>query len=158
MGKPFTPERLANIRRIRKARRLYRKQPLFAFEILLTEYPNYTQDKFWDDLRCRSIRKNRKGKSPLIRYGRYRRMQQLIELYKNTQIIDYALKAQRLRRLMTVPYRVMVKIGGKAIEYNFCPLMQIEEIENIMTQLLKCLTVQDADKLIKQFKEETHIK
>ncbi|WP_289035014.1 hypothetical protein, partial [uncultured Flavobacterium sp.] len=69
MGKPFTPQRLANIRRMRKARRLYKKQPLFAYDILCKEYPDYTYDKFWDDLRYRRKPKRRKGKSALVRYG-----------------------------------------------------------------------------------------
>lgn len=157
MGKPFTPERLANIRRIRKARRLYKKQPLFAYDILCKEYPDYTYDKFLDDLRYRRKPKRRKGKSPLVRYGRYRRMEQLNELYRSTADIEYGLQAQRLRKYMTKPYRVLVRVSGKVLEYGFSPLIRIEEIEHLTTKLPTCKTEKEADELVEHFRKTAHI-
>lgn len=153
MGKPFSPERLASIRRMRKARRLFKKQPLFAYEILCSEYMDYTYEKFWDDLRYRTRPKRRKSKSPLVRFGRYRRMEKLNELFRVTANIDYGLQAQRLRRHMTKPYRVLVRIDGQILEYSFSPLIKIEEIERFTVELPKCRTAAQADEFVEQFRK-----
>jgi hypothetical protein len=157
MGKPFTPERLASVRRMRKARRLYKKEPLFAYEMLCMEYPEYTYDNFWDDLRYRKKPKRRKGKCPLVRYGRYRRMEKLHNLYRETGNVAYALQAQRLQRRMTKPYRVLVRIGSEVWEYSFSPLVRMEEIESLTVLLPKCRTVKEAEEMVEQFRKTSHI-
>ncbi len=157
MGKPFTPQRLAAIRRMRKARRLYKKQPLFAYDMLRTEYPGYTYDQFRDDLRYRRKPKRRKGKTPLARYGRYWRMQQLTAQYSSTGNIVYGLQAQRLRKYMTKPYRVKVRIGREVLEYRFSPLIRIEAIEQLTAALPQCSTPAEADTLVEQFSRTAHI-
>ncbi|MNJ95329.1 hypothetical protein D3C87_130390 [compost metagenome] len=85
MSKPFSPERLANIRRIRKARRLFKRSPLFAYCEMEKEFPGYTYTHFLDDLKIKK-KKNAKTKigSKLKRYGRFSEMTRLLELYKNT--------------------------------------------------------------------------
>ena len=157
MGKPFSPERLANIRRMRKARRLYKKQPVFAFAIMVAEYPEYTIEKFWDDLRYRRPPKKKKGKSSLVRYGRYRRMEQLNGQYLATGNLEYGLQAVRLRRNMTKPYRVLVRVSGQEIEYSFSPLIPIERIENLVRELSNCKDLAEADKLIEISDRHSHI-
>ncbi|MBZ4190817.1 MULTISPECIES: hypothetical protein [Bacteroidota] len=157
MGKPYTPERLASIRRMRKARRLYKKEPLFAYDILSKEHPSYTPDDFWEDLRYRTKPKRRKAKSPLIRYGRFRRMEQLNEMYRATENTDYALKAQQLRRNMTKPYRMLLKVEGKVWEYSFSALIRIEEIERLSKELSGCKTLNDVEAHIEQFRKTAHI-
>lgn len=155
MGKPFTPERLANIRRMRKARRLFKKQPLFAFDILCREYSDYTHERFVDDLTYRTKRKRKKKKSSLVRYGRYRRMEQLKTLYEQTGIVEYALQAQKLRRLMTRPYRVMVRVEKMRLEYSFSELIPIAQIEQLCKELAVCGTVKNADKLVEHFRSQS---
>ncbi len=59
MGKPFTAERLESIRRMRKARRLFRKEPLFAYMLLSLEYVDYSYAQFLDDLRYRTKAKRK---------------------------------------------------------------------------------------------------
>lgn len=157
MGKKFTPERLANIRRMRKARRTFKIQPLFAFETMRLDYPDYTQEQFWDDLRYRKKPRKKKGKSSLMRFGRYRRMEKLDELYRTTENIEYALQSQTLRRRMTKPYRVLVRIGGQSIEYSFSPLIQIENIERLVVELPACRTEQEADERVEQFGKDNFI-
>lgn len=157
MGKPFTPERLASVRRMRKARRLYKKQPLFAYEILCVEYPEYTYDSFWDDLRYRKKHKRRKGKSQLARYDRYRRMEKLNFRYGETGSVEYALQAQRLQKHMTKSYRVLAKIDNEIWEYSFSPLVRIEEIERLTVLLPKCRTVKEAEEMVEQFRKTSHI-
>lgn len=157
MGKPFTPERLENIRRMRKARRLFKKQPLFAYATMLENYPNYTQHEFLDDLRLRKPRKKKKFKSPLLRYGRYYRMEEMKSKYMATGNIDFALQAQRLRRHLTKPYRVKVRIAHSTIEYGFSPLIQISDIELLVAKLAGCKDEKHADELVADFRKTAHI-
>lgn len=150
MGKPFTPERLENIRRMRRARRLFRKQPLFAYDAMRKEYPAYTYDQFWDDLRYRRKPKRRKGRNPLVRYGRWGRMESLKARYGNTGNVEYALQALRLRRHMAKPYRVLAKVGGEILEYGLSPFIPISEIEKLVAELPKCKSESEADVLVER--------
>lgn len=158
MGKKFKPERLASIRRMRRARRLYKQQPVFAFEILSTEYADYTPEQFIDDLRYRSKPKPKKKKDALLRYGRYTKMMQCLELFRSTGITEYAIQAQRLRRNMTKPYRVLIKINGKHIEYGLDPLINIEDVERLVAKLRECKTETQADDMINQFRENSRMR
>lgn len=98
---------------MRRARRLFRKAPLFAFAMMREEYPQYTHENFCDDLRYRTKRRRKRGKSQLLRYGRYRRMELLKEQFRQTGNSDFALQAQKLHRNMTKPYRVLARVWGK---------------------------------------------
>ncbi|WP_312351995.1 hypothetical protein [Sphingobacterium multivorum] len=157
MGKKFTPERLASFRRMRKARRLFKKQPLFAYSLMLEAYPDYTYLQFLDDLRYRRPPKKRKGKSGIGRYGRYRRMEELLLKYRQEGNIAHALQAQKLRERMAKPYRVRVTIGLCRLEYGFSPLVPIETIEKLVSRLAPCRTEQEADRLVQEFRETAHI-
>ncbi len=152
MGKPYSAQRLANIRRMRKARRLYRLEPVFAYERLSREYAGYSQEDFLDDLRIRSKRKGRKkSKSPLMRYGRFRRMQKLIDLFMQTDDIAYALQAQRLRDNMTAPYRLQLIISGAHLAYSFSALIRIEDIESLVKRLSACKSQAQAERIVREF-------
>lgn len=157
MGKPFSPERLANIRRMRQARRLYKKQPVFAFELLKKEYPGYTHEQFWDDLRYRKRPKKKKGKSPLCRYGRYRRMLELGAQYSLTGNIDFAIQAMKLRRNMTKPYRVMVRLEGEILEFELSATIPIEPIEKLVADLSGCQNPEQARQMVQDFSQNSHI-
>ena len=50
MCKQFSPDRLEAIRRMRKARRLNKTQPLFAFNLLCSIYQDYTYEMFFGRL------------------------------------------------------------------------------------------------------------
>lgn len=158
MGKAFTPERLVSIRRMRKARRLYKQMPLFAFEILREEYPNYTREQFLDDLRYRTKAKRKKKKTTLTRYGRYARMVDLLHLYQQTGNNEYAIQAQRLRKRMTKPYRVRVKIGGQSWEYGVEATVPIHEVEQLTADLSTCTTIEQADEMMRRFWEMAQYK
>lgn len=157
MGKPFTPERLENIRRMRKARRLFKQQPLFAFLIMLEHYPLYTYEKFVDDLRIRSKRKKRKGKSNLQRYGRYWRMMELIGLYNKTGNINFAIQSAKLRERLTKPYRVQLKLNDVRLEYRFAATTPIHRIEELVNKLNECTQEEHANKIVALFRETLHI-
>lgn len=149
----FSPERLLHIRRLRRARRLYKKQPLFAMQIMQIDYKGYDMETLCDDLRRRSPPKKRRGKSYLTRFGRYNRMQQLLTQYHLTGNIDFAIRAQKLRNLMTKPYRVMLIIGNTVLECTFCPLIAINQMEDLMAQLNTCQTMERAEDIIEKFRK-----
>lgn len=157
MGKPFTAERLEAIRRMRKARRLFRNEPLFAYMLLSLEYVDYSYAQFLDDLRYRTKAKRKETKSTLTRFGRYRRMLELLDRYEKTGVLDYAIQAQRLRKRMTKPYRVLIKINGQCIEYGFEPTIAIAEIERLTANLNGCATERDADQMIAEFRKYSRI-
>ncbi len=159
MGKPFIPERLLRIRRMRKARRPYRLEPVFAYAQLAREYADYAREDFLDDLRIRGKRKkDKRAKSPLARYGRFRRMQQLIDLFSQTGDIAYGLWAQRLRDKMTEPYRVQVVVAGKRLEYSFSPLIRLSEIESLVNRLSSCHSLEEANEVVEVFNRTSETK
>lgn len=159
MGKPLTPEKLFALRRLRKARRLFKQQPVFAFAILCKEYKGYTHEQFMEDLRLRTKPKPKKKKTtPLSRYGRFDQMNQFLELYQNTGLIDYARQAQRLRSAMTKPYRVLVKIQSIYIEYRLCPLIPYKEVVKLIESLKTCKTEDDVEKMIDKFKANNRLR
>lgn len=157
MGKPFTVERLENIRRMRKARRLFKQQPLFAYLIMLENYTAYTYEQFADDLRLRSKRKKRKGRSNLQRYGRYRRMMELIGLYNKTGNTDFAIQSFKLRARLTKPYRVQLKLKGVRLEYSFAATTPIHRIEELVNKLNECTQEEHTNKIVALFRETIHL-
>jgi hypothetical protein len=159
MGKPLSLEKLVALRRLRKARRLFKQQPVFAFAILCEEFKDYTHDQFLDDLRLRNKPKaKKKKKSPLTRYGRYFKMNQLLERYRSTGLLDYARQAVRLRSNMTKPYRVWVKINCKCFEFGLDPLMPYNEVEKLNANLRNCTNEKEVQEMIEQFRADNRIR
>lgn len=157
MGKPFTPERLERIRRMRKARRLYKKQPLFAFQMMLTDYPDYTHELYMDDLRYRKKPKKRNGRFNPHRFGRYSKIMELLRQYERTGNSDFALRAIQMRAYMTRPYRVLVRVGGEEIEYSFSPRIPVRSIENLLSQFSGCKTEAEVGSIVSEFRRTAHI-
>lgn len=153
LTKPFSPERLFHIRRLRKARRLFRQAPLFAFMLMQREYSNYTYIDFMDDLRLRSKKKKRYSKSPLVRYGRYGRMEKMLIKYRETKEVNLALLVLKLRKHMTRPYRVLVRTKEVDLEYTLSPFIPIEAIEQLVGALNKCRTEKEADEMVQLCRE-----
>lgn len=151
--KPFTAERLLRIRRLRKARRLYKQSPIFAYDLMRVEYPTYTHDEFWDDLRRCTKKKKRKGKTPLIRYGRYWRIQELLGRYGLTNDETLIIQANRLQERITKPYRIMVKLKGDCMEFTVSPLVPIREIELLTQRFGQCETAEQIDHIFNDFKK-----
>ncbi len=152
--KPFSPERLAHIRRLRKARRLFKTQPLFAFLLMKADYPGYTHTEFLDDLRRRSKKKHKAKKSPLCRYGRYLRIDKLMTRYRETGEDVLILQAMRLRANITRPYRVLVRLAGQYTEYFFSPLISIERIEKLNENFCACKTWEEVERVREEFESK----
>ncbi|MNI08923.1 hypothetical protein D3C81_1403610 [compost metagenome] len=157
MGTPFSPTRLFNIRRIRKARRLFKQQPLFAYVLMCANYKEYSYLNFLDDLRYRKAPKKRKGKTALNRYGRYNRIQQLMERYRETGNLDHAIAAKRLRDLLTKPYRVWYRCEGVTVEVCFSPLVPLIQIENLVLRLKAVHSEHEAQALVSEFGSTVNI-
>lgn len=150
-GQPFSPERLRNIRRLRKARRLFKQTPLFAFHLMELEYPGYTQDEFLEDLRRRTKRKSKPKKTPQRRYGRYYRVQALKERYASTGDEEAIRMAMRLQSVMTKPYRFLVRLKNQAKEFNLSPLIPISRVEQLNQSFTACKTMVEVEQLIDAF-------
>jgi len=136
----FSPKRLFLIRRLRKARRLWKKQPLFAYHMMQEQYPGYTFAEFQEDLRLRSRKRKRKGKSGLCRYGRYQKIQQLLDEFHMTRDFDRIREADRLRRNITKPYRVMIRLEGETREFEFQAVVPVERIKALVQNARACKT------------------
>lgn len=153
MGRKLSFDQLCRLRRLRKARRLWKKQPLFAYLYMSMEYPGYSYQEFLDDLRRRSKPIKRKVKNDMFRYGRYARIRSLINRYERTGNPDDALAAMRLVRVLRKPYRVLIRIGNEYIEYRFEAFIPIDDIEGLCTSLQKCLTETQADEIVNAFRK-----
>jgi hypothetical protein len=153
MGNPFTPQRLENIRRLRKARRLFKQTPLFAFHLMKQDYPDYTNEQFVDDLRRRSKTKQKKSKTTLCRYGRYNRFLSLTRQFQDSGDQRLAEQAMQLRRNMTKPYRVLVRCGRESREFSLSPLIPFRDVEELNRQLCTCQTMLEAVELVENFRK-----
>lgn len=96
----------------RQARRLFRKYPLFALEFLSDKFEGYDSQKLASDLSGMKPKKKRRSKDVLKRFGRYPVMQKHLKLYKNTGDLDHLFAAQRLRNVITKPYRIRYHLNG----------------------------------------------
>lgn len=157
MGKPFSKERLLKIQRLRKARRLWAKEPLFAFFIMQELYKDYTYAEFMDDLRLRKPRKKKQGKSQRIKYGRYNRMNQLYTEYELTGNLNYAIEAEKLFRRLRKPYLLRVRINGIRIEYTFNACIPLKAIENLNQEIQNCASEAEVDAKVKVFRQNQSI-
>src|SRR5690606_21915994 len=157
MGNPFPPDRLAAIRRLGRPSRFYNHRPLLAYLVRSGIYPGSSSEEFMDDLRYRRPPRRRRGRNNLVRYGRYARMVQLADRYQKTGNAEEALQAMRLRRNMTKPYRVMVKVEKVRLEYIFSPLVPIRHIEELVGRLAACGSENEADGIVRDFRKTVHI-
>lgn len=112
-GKTFHPRTIGEHPQDAQGKTVVPKGSPFAFAMMREEYPQYTHENFCDDLRYRTKRRRKRGKSQLLRYGRYRRMELLKEQFRQTGNSDFALQAQKLYTNMTKPYRVLARVSGK---------------------------------------------
>lgn len=157
MVTPLTPEKLQNLRRLRKARRLYKQTPLFAYQLMQQEYPNYSYAKFMDDLRRRTKKKIRKKKSPLVIFGRYWRIDKLMVQFRSTKDFTLLEMAIKLRKNITKPYRMLVKLKGECMEFTFSPFTPIERIEQLNERFKQCTTQEEIEKVFNDFKCSAHL-
>lgn len=149
MSSKFSPERLYRIRRLRRARRLWKQQPIFAYPQMREEYPTYSYEEFCDDLRRRSKeRRRRKGRSPLVRYGRYGAFLRLMADYQSNGSWESVRRAMALRKRMTMPYRLRVQIGGQGYEYTLSPYIPQSQIEELALNVRACKSFNEVERMV----------
>ena len=151
--KPFSPETLMRVRRLRKARRLFKQAPLFAYQFMLADNIGYEYDDFLDDLRRRTPRKPKTKKSNLAKYGRFHRMEKLIFEYNFTKDVNLLIQAQRLRDHMTHPYKVKFAVKAENIICTFPAILAIERIEKLISNSKDCKTMEEVEKLVTDFRK-----
>jgi hypothetical protein len=154
---PFKPETLQKIRRMRKARRLWRIQPMFAFYEMTKTYPDYTYEQFVEDLRRRTPKKKKKFKSSLHRYGRYQQITALLLRYRQTNDPLYALQAIRLRRIINRPYRMRARIEGITKEYTYSALIPFNAMEEFAQKIKQCQSWAAFEILDQSFRERSNL-
>lgn len=144
----ISPEALFRLRRLRQARRLFKRAPLFAYHWMQQEYRDYSHQEFLTDLRPSNTKKW-SAKSTLIRYGRYFRMRELLREYFRSRDINVLHKAQLLRQRMTKPYQIRCRIDGVWLDYQLPATVAIATIEDLMVKLNSCHSEHQADEMVK---------
>ncbi|MGE7775180.1 hypothetical protein ACQKLP_10680 [Chitinophaga sp. NPDC101104] len=148
----LSPESLFKLRRLRKARFLWKKGPLMALATMQAQYPGYTQQMLIADLKPRSRKKViPKTRSPLYKYGRYARMQQLIQLYHQTGDIQNLLEAQKLRKRLTAPYRVEVRTGNHVKEFYLPATTSYTTVVSLVAKINGSSSFETGCQIVEQF-------
>lgn len=80
----WTPERKETNRRRLHARRVYKKNPLFALDIIRIRYPDYTESMLLDDLRRRTKKRSFRSKKKEPRDFRRVQLEKMIMELKFT--------------------------------------------------------------------------
>lgn len=116
-------------KRIRRRKNLAKrntiKYPLFAVQFTQEEFPDYSRALYEKDIKGKKKPRYKKGKSTLVRYGRYHEMKRLLLEYKNKLMFDNVndlellLRIQRLRNSITKRYRILYQLKRECIEWSF---------------------------------------
>ncbi len=75
-------------------------------------------------------------------------MENLIQLYGQTGDLAALLKAEKLRKVMTKPYRVLVSIKGECIEFYLSAIIPYKVVQDLTLSIRKTHTMQMAQQLI----------
>lgn len=155
-GYKYSEEARASRRRKLRAKRLWKKLPMFAFQTLLQDNPDYTINQFSQDIIFRKKIKERKSKSNLERYGRYWKYRELLNLYLSTRNEEYYFAAKRLRDNMTKPYRVSIKYAGESgKEFSFDATIKYEAIQEIVRLSKTCKSIQEFEDKLKEHTDKS---
>jgi hypothetical protein len=149
----FTPERLIATRRVRAARRLFKRFPLFAHEMMQEKYPDYSYQDFLNDLPKKKIKRKsyRRVKNPLRAYGRFFQIESMLSEYQATLDPLFVLKAQKLRDRITKPYEIVVRKAGVIIEYSIPAFVSYKAIEQLVSSFREARSIDEVQQLFKNF-------
>jgi hypothetical protein len=111
------------IRRKRKAKRLTKKEPLFAFQTMQQDLPDYNYTQYEQDLKTRKKKKKKPSKSNkyYIKYGRYTPYCDAISNYYATRDVTFLIQAQALKSKISQPYTIYFKLGKACVKQTFPP-------------------------------------
>lgn len=148
----YTPEKLVTLRRLRAARRMHRRFPLMAFLFMKEKYPEYSYNDFIEDITPKRKRYYKSyryiKKCPLRKYGRFTAMDNLIQQYRQTGDPAALLKAEKIRKVMTKPYRILVSIKGQATEFYLSEYIPYHIVQDLTIAIKKTNTMEMAEQLI----------
>lgn len=153
----FSQERLMHIRRLRRARMLYKKVPLFAYQQLSTEYPGYTVEEFWEDLKPRRRPTPKTKKDTGMRYGRYAEIGRLLSDYQRTGNIKDLITANSLQARLRKPYRLQVIRQHEVFECSISPLVPIQRVRQLREMLAASSSIDEARKVYESFRKSVHL-
>jgi len=121
------------MRRRRVAKRMAKRFPMFAVELMQDEFPGYTYELFEADV----TRKSRKGKSmrhpksPLQRQGRYPLLQKAMREYRLTKEEKCLEEAQYWRNRLFLPFEVVFSLGKGRKCLQFPSTTSLSVIESL---------------------------
>jgi hypothetical protein len=145
-------------RRRRVAKRMLKRFPLFAVEIMQAEFPDYTYEEFIGDV----TRKTRKGKSmrrpksPLIRQGRYPLYQNAMSNYGLTGEQKYLEEAQHWRNRLYLPFQFLFALKGERRLYEYPSTLRLQVVDEIKA-IKGYQTWEELDAMIKHVTRWSHI-
>lgn len=140
-------EAIMRNRRKRKARRTWKQQPLFAYNLLLNEFPGYSPENFERDLSISKGKIKKSGKSPLARYGRYPVMMKLLAKWETSKEVSTGLEIVKFRRNMTKPYRLIAFFGKERWCFEYPATYTI-------ATMAKLVSAAGSSKSLDEFKEK----
>ncbi|PTS95645.1 hypothetical protein DBR11_20925 [Pedobacter sp. HMWF019] len=156
-GVKYSPERLEKMRRLRRARREFKIMPLFAYENMCALYPAYSYEDFLQDLQIKNKKKKKVGKCPLVKYGRYSRIHDLMVKFSLTQDFSLVSQAMKLKKRITHPYKVVAKTPSGYMEFVFSALTPVREIEMLVKKINSCDTSAKVLKVVAEFQKSSHL-
>lgn len=156
-GIPWSIERKEDRRRMNLARRLWKRFPLFALNEMQEEYPGYTEIQLKDDLRRRTPEKKMKGKSQLIRYGRFQKIEDLMREFNRTGNVDFAIIAAKLRLKITKPYILNIPIGDEMLECRYHPKINYRTMMDFYRKAKHCGSREALEQLEKEMLKYAHL-
>jgi hypothetical protein len=106
----------------RKVRYYNKRFGLFGC-LFLNEVMQVTIEDYHAALKKLKPTKKRKGKSPLRRFGRFLKIENLVVQYHQSGDLKFLIEAQRLRINITKPYQVKIIFKGVIKIYSYAPTL-----------------------------------
>ncbi|MBA4852046.1 hypothetical protein [Emticicia sp. BO119] len=150
-GYKFSEAAIQSRRRKLRAKRLWKKSPIFAYETLSKEIEGYSLLDFDKDIKSKTKPKTNKKKTTLERYGRYWEYRRVLALYNDTKNSDYYFAAKRLRDNMTKPYRFQVTFKGEKKEYSFEATTKYQTVVELQKLVKTCESIQEFDQKLEAY-------
>jgi hypothetical protein len=125
----------------RKVRSYYKRFGLFAWPELAKVEP-ITEEEFYSVLAALKWEaKYKKGKSGLLKYGRYPLIKSLLSKWNHLGDMEALVKAQALRNRITEPYLLAVKYGKEKKTWYLNPYINYKHIQDLAALSNQCKSV-----------------
>lgn len=137
-------------RRKRKARRLFKKWPIFAVEMMKREgYEDYNTDLLFEDLPIKKRSKKKEKKRKEKKNTKYRLLASLREEYRYKRDIQIAIRYNAVARSLHKPYTIRGKLKtGEKVETQVSNHTLIYYVKKIMKLIPYCSSPQELDRKV----------